>query len=123
MKEKIQKKKISLKDWTYIGKSNYAVRWCRPLCSYTLVKQDDTTFIRYQSLGLFVYLILFLPIHIIELFTCLWDGGLREFSIISRAIGNDHIYKHHSAFARAEQIWNGEKPYKVKEEKSAENNC
>ena len=36
---------------------------------------------------------------------------------------NDYIEKQQTAFARAEQIWNGEKPYKVKEENSPENNC
>lgn len=123
MKNKIAKKRISLKDWTYIGKLNYAAKWCRSLCSYKLIKQDDGTFIRDQKLGLFTYILIFLPMHLLQLFACLWDGGLREFAIIRREIGQDNIFKHHIAFARAEQIWNGEKPYKVKEENSSENNC
>lgn len=108
----ISKKKISSKDWTYIGKCNYAAKWCRPFCSYTLVKKDDTTFIRYQSLNLLSYLLFFIPIHFIQFLVCLWDGGLREFTILGRALGHDYIQKYQTAFARAEQIWNGEKPYK-----------
>lgn len=123
MKEQLQKKKISSKDWTYIGKCNYAAKWCRSFCSYTLIKQDETTFIRDQKLGIFMYALLFIPVHFIQFFECLWDGGLREFTILGRALGNDHIYKNETAFARAEQIWNGEKPYKEKEETSSENNC
>jgi hypothetical protein len=115
MKEKIKKKKISLRDWTYIGKCNYAVKWCRPLCSYYLIKKDETTYIRCQKLGLFAYVLLFIPVHLIQFFECLWDGGLREFTIINREIGQDNIFKHHTAFEHAEQIWNGEKPYKVKD--------
>ncbi len=123
MKEKIQKKKISSKDWMYIGKLNYAAKWCRPFCSHTLIKQDETTFIRDQKLGIFMYALLFIPVHLIQFFECLWDGGLREFTILGRALGRDYIEKQQTAFARAEQIWNGEKPYKVKEENSPENNC
>ena len=123
MKEKIQKKRITLKDWTYIGRLNYAAKWCRPFCSYALVKKDDTTFIRYQSASLIMYLLLFIPVHLLQFFVCLWDGGLREFMIFGRALGNDYIHKHETAFARAEQIWNGERLYKVKEENSPENNC
>lgn len=123
MKEKIKKKKISLKDWTYIGKCNYAVKWCRPLCSYTLIKKDETTYTRCQKLGLFAYILLFIPAHLIQFFECLWDGGLREFTIIKREIGQDHVFKHHTAFERAEQVWNGEKSYKVKDKNSSEINC
>lgn len=110
----MQKKRISSKDWTYIGKLNYAAKWCRHLCSYTLIKQDDTIFIRDQKLGLFMYVLLFIPIHFLQFCECLWDGGLREFTILGRALGRDHIYKSEAAFTRAEQIWNGEKPYKEK---------
>ena len=123
MKEKIKKKKISSKDWTYIGKFNYAAKWCRPFCSHTLIKQDDQTFIRDQKLGIFMYVLLFIPVHLIQFFECLWDGGLREFVILKRELGQDYIYKQYTAFERAEQIWNGEKPYKVKDKNSSEINC
>jgi hypothetical protein len=103
------KKKISLKDWTYIGKCNYAANWCRSLCSYTLIKQDDETFVRDQKLNILMYILLFIPIHLLQLFTCLWDGGLKEFIILKRTIGQDYIEKGQLAFERASQIWNGEK--------------
>ena len=30
------KKKISLKDWNYIGTHNAGAKWVRPFCVYTL---------------------------------------------------------------------------------------
>lgn len=33
----MNKKKITQKDWTYIGKYNRAAKWCRPICSYYLI--------------------------------------------------------------------------------------
>lgn len=35
------KKRISYADWTAIGPDNYAVKWVRPMCKYTLVKEGD----------------------------------------------------------------------------------
>lgn len=123
MKNKTTKKRISLKDWTYIGKGNYAAKWCRSLCTYTLIKQDDMTFIREQKLDLFMYILMFLPMHLLQFFECLWDGGLREFTILKRELGRDYIEKQQAAFERANQIWNGEKPYRVNDKNSSENNC
>lgn len=33
--------KITLKQWTEIGKYNMYREWLRPLCNYTLVKRDN----------------------------------------------------------------------------------
>lgn len=104
------KKKISLDDWTYLGKLNHAAKWCRWLCSYTLTKRDEKTFIREQKINLFAYLLIFIPIHILQAFVCMWDGGLREFIILKRALGKDFLTKGTAAFDRAEQLWNGETP-------------
>lgn len=40
------KKRISRKEWEYIGKYNPAAKWLRPICSYTLVKESDNEFVR-----------------------------------------------------------------------------
>ena len=102
----MEKKKITSKDWTYIGKCNYAAKWCRRLCSYALIKEDDDTFKRVQTISLFAYLIIFIPVHILQIFTCVWDGGLKEFVIFSRYIGSDTLQKGSQAFERSCEVWN-----------------
>jgi hypothetical protein len=100
------KKRISNKDWEYIGKYNYAAKWLRPLCRYTLIKEPDGRFKREQCIGWFVYLLLFIPVHILQAFWCLWDGGLKEFEINKRYLGSDVLVSGSECFTRAEEIWN-----------------
>ena len=102
------KKKISLKKWTYIGRYNHAAKWCRRLCSYYLIKEDDKTFKRVQKINIFNYILIFIPVHILQAFVCMWDGGLKEFIIFSRALGEDVLIKGSEAFSRATAIWNDE---------------
>ena len=103
------KKRISLKEWIYIGKYNHAAKWCRRLCSYTLIKKDEKTFVREQKINWLAYIIIFIPIHILQAFVCMWDGGLKEFIICSRNLGYDTLPKSTDAFDRAEQVWSGDK--------------
>jgi hypothetical protein len=100
------KKKISSKDWTYIGRYNYAAKWLRPLCSYSLIKENDNMFRREQKVGWHLYLILFIPVHVLQALWCLWDGGLKEFEINKRYLGSDVLVSGSECFMRAEEIWN-----------------
>ena len=102
------KKKISLKDWTYIGRFNHAAKWCRKLCSYYLIKEDDKTFKRVQKINIFNYILIFIPIHLLQALVCMWDGGLKEFIIFSRDLGEDILTNGSDSFSRAEAIWNDE---------------
>lgn len=102
------KKKISLKEWTYIGRYNHAAKWCRRLCSYWLVKEDEKTFKRIQKINIFNYILIFIPVHVLQLLVCLWDGGLKEFIIFSRDFGEDILTRGSESFSRAEAIWNSE---------------
>ena len=103
----MKKKRISLKDWTYIGKYNPAAKWLRPLCSYSLTKVNNG-FRRDCKVGLLTYLLLFLPFHLIQLFVCLWEGGLKEFEIAKRRIGGDYIFEQGlncGRYPMAKEIW------------------
>jgi len=100
------RKKISKKDWEYIGKYNYAAKWLRPLCSYQLIKEPDGRFKREQRVGWFVYIILFIPVHILQALWCIWDGGLKEFEINERYLGGDWLTHGSNCFKRAEETWN-----------------
>lgn len=100
-------KKISMNDWIYIGKYIPAAKWLRPFCSYSLTKIDNG-FRRDCKVGWFAYLILFLPLHLVQLFVCLWDGGLKEFEICDRHLGYDNILNHGDNSGRypmAKEIW------------------
>lgn len=103
------KKKISLKEWTYIGKLNHAAKWCGHLCSYALIKPDEKTFVREQKINLFAYILIFIPIHLLQAFVCMWDGGLKEFIIFKRDLGKDFLSHKTPSFDRAAQVWSGEK--------------
>ena len=100
-------KKISLKDWEYIGKYNPAAKWLRPFCSYTLTKTDKG-FRRDCKLSWLVYLLLFLPMHLLQVFACVWDGGLKEFEIEGRHLGHDNITEHgenYGCYPKTKEIW------------------
>jgi hypothetical protein len=102
------KKRISRKEWEYIGKYNPAAKWLRPFCSYTLVKESDNEFIRVCRISWPVYLLIFIPVHLIQAFYCMWDGGLKEFEIEGRHIGYDNIKErgiNEGAYSKAKEIW------------------
>lgn len=103
------KKRITYKDWTEIGKLNYAKKWLRPYCTYILIKKDDNIFERKQYVNLFLYCLIFIPVHIAEFFAVLWDGGLKEFMLLKRFLGADILSRGSHAFSRAEQIWENKK--------------
>lgn len=104
----MKKKRIDLKKWTYIGRYNHAAKWCRPLCSYYLIKENDKTFKRVQNINIIIYILIFIPIHLLQALVCLWDGGLKEFIIFNKDLGYDILSSGSEAFSRAEAVWNDE---------------
>lgn len=103
------KKNITLKDWTYIGQYNPARKWLRPLCSYSLEQLEDGGFRRIIKIGLIPYLLMFIPLHLLQALCCMWDGGLKEFEIEPRLLGYDDFHEtwggNRGAFPRAKEIW------------------
>lgn len=107
-------KKISLNDWTYIGKYNPAAKWIRPFCSYSLTEtgayspDGNPDYRRDCKISWPMYLLLFVPVHLLQLLVCLWDGGLKEFEIAGRHLGHDYITAHGDNSGRyqmAKEIW------------------
>ena len=58
-----------------------------------------------QFLNVFLYALLFIPVHLIQALMLIWDGGLKEFTIAKRFLGYDILSRGSEAFSRAEQIW------------------
>lgn len=101
-------KRITLKEWEYIGKYNPAKSWIRPFCTYTLIKTDEHRFRREVKVNLFIYLLLVIPLHFLKALYCLWDGGLKEFEIENRDLGFDRIEENgenYSIYPEAKEIW------------------
>lgn len=98
------KKKISLNDWTYIGRYNPVRKGFRHICDYSLI-QDERGFIREVKINLIAYALVFIPVHLVKIIYLLWDGGLKEFAFEDREVGYDIINEWNGAYARAEEIW------------------
>lgn len=103
------KKRITRKEWEYIGKYNPAAKWLRPLCSYSLVEVENG-FRRDCKISWPMYLILFIPVHLLQALFCMWDGGLKEFEIMMRHLGHDYLSKFqydadNNPYNKAKEIW------------------
>ena len=103
------KKRSTLKEWEYLGKYNYAAKWARPFCSYSIEKIDDNEYHRNCDIGWLPYLLLFIPCHLLQIVCLLWDGGLKEFKIEPRHLGHDYFREdwgcNQPAFPKAKEIW------------------
>lgn len=102
------KKRITREDWTYIGIYNPAAKWLRPIASYSL-EEIDGGFRRNCDIPLWLYLIIFVPVHLLQALYCMWDGGLCEFTIEGRHIHHDDICEkrgnNRGAYPKAKEIW------------------
>jgi hypothetical protein len=102
------KKRISQKEWEYIGKYNPAAKWVRPFCSYSLVEIEDG-FRRECKISWPVYLAIFIPVHLLQALYCIWDGGLKEFEIAKRDLGQDVYHENYGwnklDYSKVKEVW------------------
>ncbi len=89
--------KISKQDALHIIRRNVA-----PFVDYELTEKPYGYKLTY-TLKLVPYLLLFVPVHIIKAFVCMWDGGLKEFSIERRVLSSEEICSP-SGIARVHEI-------------------
>lgn len=101
----MNKKRITLKEWSFIGKYNHAAKWCRPFCTYTLIEEDSCTIKREQKVNLLAYIIMFIPLHILQALVLIWDGGLKEFEIFKRTLGSDVLAKGSPSYDKAKDFF------------------
>lgn len=85
-------KKISLDEWTMLGKYNHARPCVRKLCTYALTKVSDEKYRRDQFISWPMYVLLFIPCCVIQAVWCLWDGGLKEFEMPPRYLGGEFLW-------------------------------
>lgn len=97
--------KITMKEYTFITNKNAS-----PFITYNLNKESWGYTIK-KRIKLIPYLIMFIPAHLIQLISCLWDGGIKYFEMEPRTIPiTDDIFepttnKRLSHWADAEIVW------------------
>ena len=98
------KKRITLEQWEEIGGLNYAPKWLRPYCDYYLTEYRGC-FRRVQRIKPLVFLVLFIPLHLVKFFDCLWNEGLSEFFFESNEIHFDVLMPNTQPNKIAKKIW------------------
>lgn len=97
--------KISYNDATYIlnYKKNHFFK--KHFCNWKLDKRSDTAYSIKCFMKWWIYVLIFIPAHLIDLFVALYDGGLKEFEIESRE-SSINIYSYtYFTFNRANEVW------------------
>lgn len=111
------KKRITLSDWTYIGKYNVCYKWARGLCNYYLLLDKDMALYRQQSIKIWFYVLIFVPICLINIILCIIDGGLVEFEIPRMTLDKTYLGMEKDkgiakcsiggvSYDKAKEIWN-----------------
>ena len=83
--------KLTKKERATLGGYNRGAKWIRPFTYCGVIDTDGGGFSLRTYVRIVPYIILFIPVHLFEIITLLWDGGLKNFEIIPRYIGYDYI--------------------------------
>ena len=100
----MQKQKIKLSEWTEIGKYNFAQKWIRPFCTYTLEMDEGENILRTQKISSWLYALIFIPCHIFLLFGYAWEEGLKHYEICPSFLGYDVLSWGSVPWERAKKI-------------------
>ena len=84
-------KKISYEDAVYIKNYKKNHWFEKYFCNWFINMKSPTCGEMKLYMKKWVYILLFIPIHLIVFGYCLWDGGIREFEINSRMLHFDNI--------------------------------
>ena len=102
--------KIKYEDAAYIRRYKKRHTFEKYFCNWFLA--DKST--NYGKMRMYVkwwaYIILFIPIHIAKVCACIWDGGLKEFSIEPRCVHYSNIVGisndgPNTEFGRFKEVW------------------
>lgn len=99
-------KKIKYNDAAYIlgYKGKHFIG--KYFCNWTLIKRDDNNIEIYGKIKMWLYILLFLPSCLFQIFYLMWDGGLKEFEIENRIYTSMNISKYCQSkiFERANEV-------------------
>lgn len=73
---------------------------------YSIERLTDYAYRYYTKMNLFIYILIFIPIHIFEMLLCIWECGFREFGLIDREIDQYTVFKHDVQFESVKRCYN-----------------
>lgn len=97
------KKRITNKEYKAIGR-NIVADWAMPMCNFTLEETEGGNYEVITEMKMIPYLLLFIPVHFVQMLQCIWDGGLITFKISSRRFGRVHFSWGSECWKKAEEI-------------------
>ncbi len=99
----MKQKKITRKEYETIGR-NSCEDWAKPLCNFVLTETAGGNYEILIYMKWILFLAMFIPVHLIEVFRLMWDGGLREFRFGDRCLGKDFLPYHSDSWEKASEI-------------------
>ncbi len=84
-------KKLTKAQRMEFSKYTHAAKWAKPLMNYYLREVDGVGIYLTEECKLWAYILLFIPLHLLQALHCIWDGGLINFEIASRKVGSDYL--------------------------------
>lgn len=72
---------------------------------YSIERLTDYAYRCYTKMNLFIYILVFIPIHIFEMFLCMWECGFREFGLVDREIDRYTVFKHNYQFEDVDKLY------------------
>ena len=101
-------RKINIKYSDLARICNYKkAHWrIRATCCFQLSKLDGNVYYIEALVKLPLFILLFIPASIIDMFAYMWDSGLKNFQFPSRWADSSHIYPGCDAHNYCEVLWN-----------------
>lgn len=83
--------KLTREQRMEFGKYTHGAKWAKRFMNYYLREADGGGFYLTEEVKMWFYILVFIPIHLLQILHCLWDGGLKTFEIADRKVGNDYL--------------------------------
>ena len=106
-------KKISYDEAAFIRRYKKKHRFEMYFCNWYIEKKNPNCGYMKLYMKKWVYMLLFIPIHVLTFLYCLWDGGIKEMSFHPRMMTYDNITgltcdnDETTEFGRFKIIWEG----------------
>lgn len=100
----MKKQKIKMSEWTEIGIYNFARKWVRPFCTYTLELDEGGNILRIQEISIWFYALLFIPFSLLLLFEYAWEEGLKHYEVCPKYLGYNALSWGSEPWERAKKI-------------------
>ena len=102
--------KIKYDDAAYIRRYKKRHIFEKYFCNWFLVNKRENYGYMRMYVKWWAYIILFVPVHIVKICACIWDGGLKDFRIESRCASYSNIVGlttdgPETEFGRFKEIW------------------